>query len=945
MNAPTRARWFESLREWAQTPTQTELVLNKGFERLTPEGLGGIWQHDTSPVPVPAHPALDAMVELPSALEALKHVVADRILWHAATWVRERFAQMKAQRAEIGFNDMLLHLDQALASAQGPALAAIIRQQFPVAMIDEFQDTDPTQYRIFDRIYQVAQNDPATGLFLIGDPKQAIYSFRGADIYTYLQAREATGGRHYSLDTNYRSTAAMVEAVNQLFVAAEQRSDNQGAFLFRQGQANPLPFVPVQASGRQEEWVVEGTPQPALTFWQLAADKPLSKGAYQQAMAQCCASEIVRLLNGVNTGYRRGEQLQRLAASDIAILVRDGYEAHAVRAALNERQVRSVYLSDRDSVFVTQEAFDLQLWLAACLQPEDERAVKAALASSTLGLTLLELEALQQDELLWEDTVLRFKEYQLRWQQQGVLPMVRQLLQDYRLPQRIVRQTNGERALTNLLHLAELLQQMARELDGQAALLQFLQHAYSDPRGEDEQVLRLESDAALVRVVTIHKSKGLEYPLVFLPFVTSYKPKQRNRSVVLHQQGQRTLHLRAEHEEVALQAEQERLAEDLRLLYVALTRARHACWLGMAELQTPLAGSALGYVLGAQAGTSELAAYLAPLVAQHTRVTPAPEPTEEPYQALAEHFMPQWREFTASKPLPWRILSYSALRTQGYSAAMSAPASSMEQVLEDDERVTVTDSRPLPVAQEDIHGFPRGANPGIFLHDLLEKTLFIEHQAPIDLDAQRQQLVEQLCEQRGYSEHTDSVLTWLTALMQFEFQLPEQQQFCLGRLTQWQAEMEFWFAAQQVSAEQLDQLVSGHILPGQARPELVPAQLNGMLKGFIDLVFEVDGRYFVADYKSNWLGENEQAYQRQAMDEAVLQHRYDMQYALYSLALHRLLTSRLADYDYDQHMGGVVYLFLRGMAGPEQGLHFVRPTRAFIEALDALFSGSKVQVA
>src|SRR5690554_2524706 len=222
---------------------------------------------------------------------------AQDALEHAAWWIGRRLEQEKQRRAQMGFDDMLSRLDTALQGANGPRLAEVIRQQFPIALIDEFQDTDPLQYRIFDTVYNISKNDSSTGLFLIGDPKQAIYSFRGADIHTYLYARRATEGRHYNLETNFRSTQNMVNAVNQLFELAEQRADSQGAFLFKQDDTNELPFLAVQAKGRKEQFWVDGQAQAALNIWYLPSAEPLAQDHYLEDMAASSATEIARLLN------------------------------------------------------------------------------------------------------------------------------------------------------------------------------------------------------------------------------------------------------------------------------------------------------------------------------------------------------------------------------------------------------------------------------------------------------------------------------------------------------------------------------------------------------------------------------------------------------------------------------------------------------------------------
>lgn len=949
--------WFDKLIAWANDEDQEQLDLGSGFTRLTPDGIAEAWKSNP-----PSHPAFEAMVELKVALDTLPTPDA-AVLEHAAQWVSLRFEEEKRRRAEMGFDDMLLRLDAALRANGGERLATLIREQFPVALIDEFQDTDPVQYRIFDSIYQLEQSNEDTGLFLIGDPKQAIYAFRGADIYTYLRARSATEGRWHTLDTNFRSSHAMVEAVNHVFARAEASATGRGAFLFRNAETNSVPFVSVASQGRKEQFKIDDVVAPALSVWQLETDQPVSGTVYRQQLAASCASEISRLLNAGQQGRagfaKPGETIKGLVPADIAVLVRDGKEAQAVRAEMSARGVRSVYLSDKDSVFAAQEAHDLLAWLKACAEPDVERTLRAALACITLDLPLAELELLNQDELAWETRVMQFRGYRAIWRSQGVLPMLRRLLHDFKLPQALITRSDGERVLTNLLHLSELMQQAASELDGEQALIRHLsEHLALSGQAGEEQILRLESDEQLVKVVTIHKSKGLEYPLVFLPFICSSKPVDGTR-LPLH------FHDAQGHAQISLkptaalieQADEERLAEDLRLLYVALTRARHACWLGVADLKrgnnssSTLHRSALGYLLGGGAMLTESTAlkiWLHALAegAPSLSVERVPEPT-------TEVFVPPRNEAALVKPrIPrrsakenWWIASYSALRIGDTitDSGDQSPDSPQAQKLFDDERLDPDAPREVLVSGGDIHRFPRGPNPGTFLHGLLEWAGG-EGFSVVANDAKAvESAVARRCNRRGWEGWIVTLTDWLQHLLTLPMRLAADDQpvaLCeLDQPNQYRVEMEFWFASHKVDVAQMDALVRRYTHNGVPRAAAETHSLNGMFKGFIDLTFEHQGRYYVADYKSNWLGLDDDAYTEHAMETAILDNRYDLQYVLYLLALHRQLKARLADYDYDQHMGGALYLFVRGSRSASQGAWFTRPPRALIESLDLLFQG------
>ena len=1004
LNAPNCKKWLDRLRDWANDSDMQRPDFEPAaavWTRFTPAGLAEIWLIGEPP----AHPAFVAMETLRDALAA-RPTAQHALLRHSARWIAQRFAEEEARRSQMGFDDLLTRLNDALHKPNGKRLAEIIRQQYPVALIDEFQDTDPVQYRIFDAVYRIAENDPDTAIVLIGDPKQAIYAFRGADIYTYLEARRACAGRLFTLKKNFRSTQAMVGAVNRCFEAAEERHGGEGAFLFRsaRGSANPLPFIAADAAGRKDTLQVRGAQVPALSAWWLpSADegKPLSKEAYLREMAASCATEMVRLLNlgqKGKAGFVGASGSKLLQPGHIAVLVSNGTEARAIRAALAERGVRSVYLSDRDSVFQTGEAQELHHWLAACADPDDGRLVRTALATATLGLDWAALDAFNRDELAWETCVLQFRGYRDCWRKKGVLPMLRRLLNDFHVPQRLLGQTagaavNGERVLTNLLHLAELLQQASAQLDGEHALIRYLDEQCADEgasAGGDARQLRLESDAGLVQVVTVHKSKGLEYPLVFLPFACTYRPVSADDMPLKWHDEAGKLHITLGDIDVLPRADRERLGEDLRKLYVALTRARYATWVGIAPIQS-VELSAFGYLLGGgkPIAGAELGALLEQLrgACGDISVAEAPPASGEPFVPVGTQQMRgEARRLTRPVRESWWIASYSSLRkdngviggtsahvvpvpaTATGDAAMGesrvAPETRSEDVfhelleaeaLDDDEvasspaaqtqsAASSATALALP-ADETLHGFLRGADAGSFLHDLTE---WAANEGFAKLAAHPQTVrdtVARRCNLRGWVRWIEPLTEWLLYLLRTPLALPPIEGETVPPVVlvdlnpgSYMAEMEFWLAAHTVDTQVLDQLVCDLTLDGEARPALEPARLNGMLKGFIDLVFEHDGRYYVADYKSNWLGPDDAAYTPARMRAQILHSRYELQYVLYLFALHRLLKVRLPHYDYDRDVGGAVYLFLRGGRAPGQGLHVERPPRELIEELDALFA-------
>lgn len=951
--------WLGVLKDWSQSDIAESPQQKMGktaWERLTPSGMEKVRLAGAASFHLP--PEFSEFLELQTALEKLPEIsVAVRL--HAAATVAQRLLLLKRQSASFGFADMLHRLNTALSGENGTRLRERILAQYPVILIDEFQDTSPLQYQIFDQIYQTEANDPHSALLLIGDPKQSIYGFRGADIYCYLQARRATAGRHYVLETNYRSTQALIQVVNHWFAHADD-ARNEGAFMYRQVDDNPLPFVKVQAHGRTEQLVNARGPVPAMT---LVHDLDIrNSDGMRKLFAARCAEQIVGWLNDPKSGFTtpgaNGEPdtFKPLRPADIAVLVRTGKEAAAVRRELERRRIASVYLSDKDSVFDSGEAQDLVHWLRAVATPQDVRLVRAGLATRTVGLSLDELGWLASNDDAFDARSEQLRQLRTVWQMQGVLAMLRQTLHQLGLASRWLAVPDGERKLTNFLHLAELLQTASSTLDGEQSLIRWLLNEMSEGSSQsDDQVVRLESDADLVKVITIHKSKGLEYPLVCLPYAASFRAKDsRTTSFVnlANAAGQRELLLQFSKEELAL-ADKDRLREDLRLLYVALTRARHTLWVGFSALKTGNSeacishNSGAGYLLG---GTDPIAAadWLVPLekfasncaemVLQPAALTTACTPLS---RAVAGEALLERPNYQADFERHWMIGSFSRLARDltppGTTSALSPLQTPRPADDELDLMVSADDQRELERAAKlanpaTWHKFARGAEAGNFLHDQLEwlaaESFALAGNEPMATRLQRR------CERAGRGAHAQDVVSWLSDVVQTKLPGPN---VALVDLVYVMPEMEFWLPANQMEAKEIDAQCRQHLLPGVERPGLVERQLHGMLMGFADLVFEHQGKYWVLDYKSNHLGEDDAAYDQDALAHAMAEHRYDVQAAIYLLALHRLLKQRLgSSYRPEDHLGGAVYLFLRGIKGPQNGVCLIPVCLPLINALDAM---------
>jgi exodeoxyribonuclease V beta subunit len=938
---PAERQWWQSLLAAPAAINSLDADFTRLVEKYRAENLAGAQKKGQ---PLLSHAVFDHFDVLAQWLSA-KPQLALAVRHHAALWLSNAFHQRKQQRGELDFNDLLQQLHKALQSDSGAVLAARIKAQYPVAMVDEFQDTDPLQFAIFRAIYPDVQSADSA-LIMVGDPKQAIYSFRGADLNTYLQARALTSGRHYSLSKNFRSTAALVSSVNQLFSAAEAQ---RGAFGFGRSDETELPFIAVEAKGKSTTLQLGGNDIPALNVW-LSDKEPadLKKGAYQSLMAQACADEITHLLHQAKHGQALFKSddgsTKALQPSDIAILVRDKNEAALIRRELSARNVRSVYMSDNESVLQSTEAASVLSWLKACHQLEDDNLLRAALALPLSQNSDAQLQYWLNNETAWEQLTDQIRLFRQIWRVKGVLAMLTAWLHYFGLPAKWLAQEQGERCLTNVLHLAELLQSESQQRDGESGLIRWLSEQLDGSGNSDEQQLRLESDQQLVQVVTIHKSKGLQYNLVFLPFICGVKAVKKDRPQRFFNGQHRVLDLQPD--DAALQkAEHERLLEDIRLLYVALTRPVYACWLGLAAFsegnskKSKLAQSALGYLLNLpdECTPADLTAAVSNLPWQQQPM-PAPQPPLS-INALPQ-LIPAIKLNAPLKRERWWIASYSALRTDSRTLNVDtehSPVLAADTAL--DSLLQEEISEPLQHSElcQSMHDFPRGAVPGTFLHQLLELA---QQQgfAHCDDAFSYDMLQRQLARHNWQSWH--SVLhSWFKQMLQAPLLGAE---CALNQLPQVRAELEFWLQTEHVCVQTLDKLICQAVLPGMARPLLLPDTLNGMLKGFIDLTLKgQDGRYWVLDYKSNWLGADDSAYSTEAMQQALLEKRYDVQAVLYMLALHRLLKLRQPGYltAPERYLGGALYWFIRS---PGQGQLMLSAPFTLLTQLDALFAGKAV---
>ena len=943
--------WGETMDGFMLLGTDNPALFDK-FWKFTTEGLTDALNNNRT---LPTHPFFSLCDALSDAYAALSEAFDARLMAlkidlfdRAGGALREK----KARRNRMAFDDLLLNLHDALTAEGGPDLAAAIRSRFKAALIDEFQDTDPIQYEIFRTLFAV----PDGLLFLIGDPKQAIYRFRGADVFAYMEAKDHAE-RQYTLGENWRSEPGLVDAVNAVFGNAPK------PFLY---DAIPFePATPAENKPNPTRLTIDGEAPPPMQIWRMVNDgeeKVINKGPAREAIVEAAAAEIARLI----ALGREGRALindRPLAPGDIAILLRGHYEARLMQRALFAIGVPTV-LHSTENLFDTREAAEMETVLAALARPGDAGRLRTALAADMLGLSAEEIDALNTDEGALEGWLVRFRNLHDRWARRGFMRTFRELISETDMLPRLMAPPDGERRCTNLLHLAETLHAAeAAERPGMSGLVKWLsQQRQIGTDRTDEHLLRLESDARAVRLVTIHKSKGLEYPVVFCPFIwAESKSNAKAPAIAFHDESDRRLTLDLGSDDADAHrklADKENLAENLRLLYVALTRARNRCvtvWGKFNRADTAAAGwvfhpppaagdsDPLAALSAHYKGMDEDAvkADLDRLAAASKGVVsvqpmPAPDGSRAaPTLAETPDLAP--RTFTRRMDDRFRVASFSSLTRGGEAAGPHT--------------VEIPDHDAAPTPQKrtddaepacDIFSFPRGAGPGTFLHSIFE-TIDFTRAEPAEVEP----MVADMLTAHGFEpDWRDVVVSMIQRTLATPL-LPDRPDFTLSRvpLPDRLTEMGFYFPLRPITPERLAEAFDPRMSDDAdasvgAGDRLRFEPTEGFMMGFMDLVFRFDGRFYLLDWKSNHLGDDIDDYRNQRLRDAMRDHHYDLQYYLYTVALDRYLQARMPDYDYDAHFGGVFYLFLRGMdpaRGSDCGVFFDRPSASRVALLsDAL---------
>jgi exodeoxyribonuclease V beta subunit len=894
---------------------------------------------------VPEHKYFDLAEDFMASYTSMKELLSRHLLF-----IKEdlfRFAEREEAEYNRKYNtrsydDLIREVDHSLKKGAGSPLSEAVRKRYRAALIDEFQDTDSAQYRIFSHLFA-----HGSILFLIGDPKQAIYGFRGGDIFAYMNALKSVKNR-YTLDKNWRSGEKLVSACNTFF------SRRENPFIFRE-----IDFPVVETPKREYKRLMEeGREVPAFTLCYLEnslfekeGDAFIGKMEAEDLIARSVAMEIFRLVDSGSSGkILIGER--HLKPEDIAVLVRKKEQALKIQGFLSALGIPGV-LYGTESVFISEEASGMKYLLSAVAEPSNEVLAKTALSTPLFGYSGNRILRLFSNENLWNNVMENFQEYHRLWLKNGFMAMFNTLMKNEGSRSRILSSFTGERSMTNFLHIAELLHRKeTSERPGPRGLIKWLAGKINSDRGEENQ-LRLESDGNAVSLITIHRSKGLEFPVVFSPFTWEGVRTGKSSDIFrFHDTSENNLVLDIGSgiSENLIKARKEELAENIRLTYVALTRACNSCYFYWGRINKS-ESSAPAYLLhGEEIDESDPVGSLE----DHMKSIDSKKMFDQLEKLVEEsggtiHLLPlepgamkgryrsgktpsrlQCGEFTSLIDTSWRISSYSSLVSSRHRE---------DYEVKDRDLPEISGERTEAIKKYSMITFPRGTLSGNLLHEIFEKADLRDPGSP-----ENRQLIESVL--LNYRYDPEWALPVEKCLKETGNAVLDTTNsgFTLGKVEMKNRlnELEFCFPVEKISPTMIRELLSDIRIKGR---ETGVTGLNfqesaGFFRGFIDMVFKYGSRYYIVDWKSNFLGKNPEDYNFNTLAVEMESNLYTLQYYLYTLALHRYLSLREPGYSYEGSFGSVYYIFLRGVkGGSSRGVFSHRPDYATIADLEKKICG------
>ncbi|WP_348769382.1 exodeoxyribonuclease V subunit beta [Buchnera aphidicola] len=894
------SRWIQNITKWAQSKTidyHIPIILKYFLHKK-------IIQNKKNDQPL-FHTFFEDIEEIIKQKFSLKNI----ILFEAIKTVVKFLKKEKQKRSLLGFNDLLSILLKYIKKDK--KLRKSIIKKYPITFIDEFQDTDFQQYQIFDILYNTRKKN--TALFLVGDPKQSIYSFRGADIFSYLYAKSKIK-KYYYLDINWRSSIDMCQAVNDLFFR------NKNPFFLKD-----ISFSKVSSAlqNKNIQFKIRGKIQKPISFFFKKEEKIHIKD-YQEWISKQCANEICYWLLCAKKNEAiliNQNQEKILKESDIVILVRNKNEAKIIQNSLDKVNIKSIYSSSNKNIFQTNDAYELLIILQTILQPTNITLLKQSIFTHIFYKILLEGNKQKKIEKSYFITKKLYK-YREMWKNIGIFYTVKAIIIDYQKYSNNTNKYEYYQKNINFLHIAELLEKQSEYFSQDSSLIRWFQKKILDKKNilENEHV-RYFKQSKTIKIITIHKAKGLEYPIVWIPFAGTY---QKSKSYLYHDQKKLKIFFDLDQsQETEKISDEERLSEDLRFLYVAITRSIYHCSFGMGDIinkknqkKNNNHKSALGYIIqrGNYMNYTNLISEIN-LLHKKSYMTIKYDTINVQFSYSREDI------YLLSPPISlikktkncFQITSFTKFKKENSSINTNYNNCDINYSF---------NSKKITLAN-----FPRGKNIGIFIHYILNK---IDFSKKLNID-----FFLKVLKKYEFSEKWAPILmSWIDSIINIRF---KNINFSLSMLkkNQYVKEMKFFLPIQKtLNSTNFNNIIQSFDPISSLTSKISFNSTKGILKGSIDLVFFWEKKYYIIDYKSNYLGDNNNSYSFEKIKNEIIKNRYDIQYQIYTIALHQYLKKKIKKYTYKNHFGGIFYMFLRGIEKEKNNsIFYIVPEYSLVEKL------------
>ena len=826
---------------------------------------------------------------------------------HCIEYSRERFEEFKETLGHLTFDDLPGKLSKSIKSEAAEKIKEEVGNMYDVVFVDEFQDSDPLMAEIFDALFR--ENDK-TALFYIGDPKQSIFGFRNADIYSYLAVeRKIEETLKLTLNNNYRSTKQVVNAVNRIFTINHDPFNIDSKIKYNE--------VTSKNNGL-EEFQDKNNSRKDLNFWSVSNDDDT---VVRKIIDQNVVLEIKRLLSQAKIGDRS------VKPSDIAIFVNANKDSVPLKDKLETEGIPAI-ISSSVSVFQSKLVKDLTVFLNAVVDHRNLSLIKGALFTMLFGRDTSDCAQLDTDSNLVDKWLSKFEKWHDLFNEKGFLKMFSTASKEEGFEQTIAKSENAERNLTNLRHICELLQEYEKKSNAVPnQMLQFLiEKSKNNIESGDEYEQRLDSEEDRLVISTIYKSKGLEYKIVFIPALyksvscprypvsLSYHRENDNESVVSLFNLEREL------------AEKELLSEKMRLCYVALTRAVYRAYFVVVNTGENFKKSVPGHLFDcefAEIGSKILELKCPNINYEEIELQPQ---SDEKTPSKTEHKSLEIKgclKFTRDFGAPFKISSYSAL------ASRRAVSDEVDVEAVADDSNCGFDPKEEP---EGFFAFKKGAHSGIILHKLFEDIDFTQndHRDEIRSLLERNNRLKKSEEEDWTEDVQKMVEKVLSAELKDGVMLKD-----IANENRFN-EMEFLYPVSEINSEKVQKKLEPLDIVVDFK------KLKGFINGFIDLVFRKDDKYYIVDWKSNYLGNKSEDYSFKKLERAMKEANYDLQYMIYAVALHKHLAVTIKNYSFKKHFGGICYIFLRGVDEKgENGIYFKELDESIVTELANCFEEGK----